>query len=88
VDSAFPPGTPGSAAPRRAQLLGAAVRRSMAAQAQQLGTGAIGGASSRGGNTNSSRTASGRHARGEAGGTTGRQIIRLNERGFGRLRDA
>jgi hypothetical protein len=77
------PNLPGSSAPRRAQLFGAAVRRSMAAQAQQVGSGHLGrtaGGSADGG--------AGRHARGEAGGTGGRQTIRLNERGFNRLRDA
>jgi hypothetical protein len=85
---AMPAGVPGSAAPRRAQLFGAAVRRSMAAQAQQLGSG--GGPAGRNrGAAASTDTGSGRHARGESGGTTGgRPALRLNERGFGRLRDA
>ena len=82
----LPPGVPGSAAPRRAQLFGAAVRRSMAAQAQQIG-GAPSGRAGRSGTGND--TGSGRHARGESGGTTGRQMVRLNDRGFNRrLRDA
>ena len=84
----MPPGTPGSAAPRRAQLFGAAVRRSMAAQAQQLGGGAVGGSTGRNrSGAGHVDTGSGRHARGESG-TGSRQVIRLNERGFGRLRDA
>jgi hypothetical protein len=86
--SGMPAGVPGSAAPRRAQLFGAAVRRSMAAQAQQLGSG--GGSAGRNrGAAGSTDTGSGRHARGGSGGTTGgRPALRLNERGFSRLRDA
>jgi hypothetical protein len=84
----MPAGAPGSAAPRRAQLFGAAVRRSMAAQAQQLSSS--GGSVGRNrGAAASADTGSGRHARGESSGTTGgRSALRLNERGFSRLRDA
>jgi hypothetical protein len=78
-----PANLPGSSAPRRAQLFGAAVRRSMAAQAQQVGSGQAGRTAA-----TSNDAGSGRHARGDAGGTGGRQMIRLNERGFNRLRDA
>ena len=82
----MPAGVPGSSAPRRVQLLGAAVRRSMAAQAQQIG-GVPSGGSGRSGTGND--TGSGRHSRGDSGGSTGRQKVRLNDRGFNRrLRDA
>jgi hypothetical protein len=57
----------------------------MAAQAQQIGAAPVGGRASRG---NSGDSGSGRHARGDAGNTSGRQSVRLNERGFNRLRDA
>jgi hypothetical protein len=57
----------------------------MAAQAQQLGAAPAGGRASRGGNGDAG---SGRHARGDSGNTSGRQMVRLNERGFNRLRDA
>ncbi|GIJ75296.1 hypothetical protein [Virgisporangium ochraceum] len=88
-EGGVPPNLPGAAAPRRAQLFGAAVRRSMAAQAQQIGMNALGG-TTRGASTRRTRDAgsdSGRHSRGEGNGT-GRQGIRFNDRGFGRLRDA
>jgi len=84
-----PPNLPGAAAPRRAQLFGAAVRRSMAAQAQQIGSNALGG-TTRGASTRRSRDGgndTGRHSRGDGNGSS-RQVIRFNERGFGRLRDA
>jgi hypothetical protein len=72
---------PGSQAPRRAQVFGAAVRRSMAAQSQ-LGNVAAGGSSTVArGAGNGAWSAGGRHTRGDAS-ASGRHG-RVNERGFG-----
>jgi hypothetical protein len=57
----------------------------MAAQAQQIGSVPGNSRASRG---SSGDAGSGRHSRGDSGNTTGRQAVRLNERGFNRLRDA
>jgi hypothetical protein len=77
-DPEAPPlGAPGAQAPRRAQVIGAAVRRSMAQAQANSGSGSGGSVLSNSG----TRGSSGRHSRGDE--TTARRS-RFNERGFGR----